>query len=48
MENDLQDALSDHGVGLLIDTLDIPEALFLGFRVGSEDNRDDVELEPEA
>jgi hypothetical protein len=44
---DLQDTLAGHRVGLLIDTLDIPEVLLLGLVVGSKDDGDNIELEPE-
>lgn len=45
---DLHDALAGHGISLLIDSLDVPEALLFVFLVGAEDNGDNVEVEPKA
>lgn len=44
----LQNTLSGHGICLLIDALDIPEVLLLGFVVGSEHNRYNIEVKPQA
>jgi len=43
----LQNTLSDHGIGLLIHPLDIPETLLLGLLIRSQDDGNDIELEPE-
>lgn len=42
----LHDALAGHGIGLLVNALDVPEALLLVLIVRAQDNGDDVELEP--
>ena len=43
----LHDALAGHGVGLLIHSLDIPEALVLVLIVGSHHNRNNVDVKPQ-
>jgi len=48
-KHDLHDALAGHGIGLLIDTLDIPERRSLVCLViRAHHNRDDIELQPES
>lgn len=47
-KKDLHDALSGHRVCLFIDALDIPERDFLVFIVGTDGDRDYVELKPKA
>lgn len=42
------DALAGHGVGLLVDALNIPEALLLVLVVRAHDNGDNVQLKPES
>lgn len=46
--SNLHDTLSSHRVGLLVDTLGVPESLFLVLVVWTNDDRDNVGLEPEA
>ncbi|CCF33358.1 hypothetical protein CH063_05563, partial [Colletotrichum higginsianum] len=42
----LHDALASHRIGLLVHSLDVPEALLLVLVVGAQDNGDDVKIEP--
>lgn len=44
----LQNTLAGHGICLLINALDVPEVLLLGFVVGSEHNRYNIEVKPKA
>lgn len=42
----LHDALTSHGIGLFIHTLDIPERLLLVLVIGTHDDRNDIKLQP--
>jgi hypothetical protein len=44
----LHDALAGHRICLLVDTLDVPEALLLVVVIGSHDDGHNVELQPQA
>lgn len=43
---DLHDTLPGHGIGLLVDTLHIPEVLILVFVVRAHNNGNNIQFEP--
>ena len=45
---DLHNTLACHGIGLLVDALDVPEGLLLVLVVWAHDDGHNVQLEPEA